>query len=324
MNSFTQYLYRMKQKYPLSELTDYFKQIYQSEFAGGHLITDINQSLTYLECELQNSFSDSSLLYEYISDNMVRINIHPFIKLYNIQKLNDMFYSSSLIKQQNNNVHNKCNSLRTLFINKKIDDFEQTPIPFHHSTSYNKNYNPHYRVIDSSLLSLDIRTNKLQLFLDNLPKDKLTVIALEGRCASGKTTISNNIKNATIINADDFFSKNDVLDFELLYKLLSQLEIKKTVTYKVYSCSTNEYYFKTIKKVEPIVIIEGVYSYHPKIRKYINRLVYVETTKKLQYERLKQRTENLQIYNKFINVWIPREEKYFNENTYIIDADIII
>lgn len=325
MDSFKQYLIRNKNKYSNQELKDYLKQIYQSEFAGGHMIESKENSLEFLRKEFQSIENNNSILYEYISDNIVRLNIKPAIDIYGYEAVNNLFYESSKLDRTTSLLKNKCSALTSILdSNNCIQDFLENPKPTHHSDLYRKCYNPHYRVIDTKLLPLEFRINKLQTYINNLPKDKLTIISIEGRCASGKTTIISKIQNATIIHADDFFSKTDVLDFELLIKLINKLEVGEKIEYTAYSCSNNEYYNKTINKVEPIVIIEGVYSYHPKLRKYINKLVYIETTKELQSLRLKQRTKNVEIYNKFINLWIPREELYFNENTYIIDADIII
>ena len=325
MNSFKQYLIRHKNKYPKSEIKDYLKQIYQSEFAGGHMIKDKQSSFIYLTEEYTNTNYSNKLLYEYISNNIIRINIKPAIDIYNSETINDLFYESSKIIHNSNTIMDKCSALTTIFnTNNEIIEFSKNPKAIHHSEIYRKSYEPHYRVVDTALLPIEFRINKLQTYINLLPKDKLTIISVEGRCASGKTTITNQIKDVTIIHTDDFFSKTDVLDFELLTKLLQKLEVGKTIQYKAYSCSNNKYYTKTIEKVEPIVIIEGVYSNHPIIRNFINRLVYVETTKELQSQRLKQRTKNIAIYNKFINLWIPREEQYFIENNYIIEADIII
>ena len=325
MNSFKQYLIRNKNKYPNSEIKDYLKQIYQSEFAGGHMIKSKESSLEFLIKEYKLINTVNNVLYEYISDNIIRLNIKPAISHYEFEIINNLFYESSILHRNSNLLKDKCNDLISITnTNSLITEFANNPQPTHHSDLYRLNYNPHYRVIDTSLLPIEFRINKLQSYIDSISKDKLTIVAIEGRCASGKTTITNKIKNATIIHADDFFSKTDVLDFDLLIKLIEKLEIGKNVKYTAYNCSKNEYYTKTIESVEPVVIIEGVYSNHPKIRKFINKLVYIETTKKLQSERLKQRTKDANIYNKFINLWIPREEKYFYENTYIIDADIII
>ncbi len=325
MNSFKQYLLRAQKKYPQNKLQDYLKQIYQSEFAGGHMIKSIDSSLNYLIEESKDLGDNTPILYEYISDNVIRINIKPFINNFDINILNNLFYESSLLEYSKKNIPTKCESLKEIINqNDAIDSFKNNPCAYHHSDTFRNTYNPHYRVINSSLLTTELRTKKLEQYIDSLPKETLTIIAVEGRCASGKSTITSNLKDITLIHADDFFSKTDVLDFDLLEQLIKKLKIGETINYTAYNCSNETYFTKTLENIKPIVIIEGVYSYHPKVRKYINRLVYFEVTKDLQINRLKNRTTNQFLYNKFINIWIPREEKYFSDNTYIIDADIII
>lgn len=335
MNDFKQYLIQTYKNYPKATLQDYIKLIFQSEFAGGHMIKSRDFALQYLTDELSSIEGKNVDLYEYISPSIVRINLEAY-KYHQLDttKLINLFIDSANLNYPNITINSKVETLQKLIKNMQIiindyldtflNDFKLNPQPVHHSKQYREYYNPHYRVINSSLLPLEFKVLKLQNYLDSLPKDKLTIIALEGRCASGKTTITNLLKNVTIIHADDFFSKTDVLDFKSLESLLSKLELNKQIEYTTYNCMNDTYTKKTILKTSNVVIVEGVYSYHQKIRKHFDKLIYIEADKTKQLERLKIRSTNTQLLDKFINIWIPREEEYYLKNELIIKSDLII
>ena len=63
-----------------------------------------------------------------------------------------------------------------------------------------------------------------------------------------------------------------------------------------------------------------MYSYHPKVRKYIDNLLYLLVDEKVQFERLKERT----MFERFINEWVPLENSYFDSFDFVGNADILI
>lgn len=71
-----------------------------------------------------------------------------------------------------------------------------------------------------------------------------------------------------------------------------------------------------------ITVIEGSYSCHPKLRNFYKLCVFMDVSKELQIERLKAR--NPMKLEAFKNVWIPREEKYFDTCKIRESCDIII
>ena len=56
------------------------------------------------------------------------------------------------------------------------------------------------------------------------------------------------------------------------------------------------------------VILEGVYSYHPYFNNLIDCLAYIQVDKETQVNRVSNRI----LKDKFINEWIPLENKYFD------------
>lgn len=306
---------RNKKQYPLMEKIDLYKLLFQKNLLVGHLVT-IGDIKDYLNKELKeiNNLDDNSLLYEYISECVVRINLKPFLKVYSQERLLDLFYKSSSIETSNNLL----NDVKMFALEDIYQDFLGR-IPSH-SDIYRQSYHPHYRVCASSLLDVDLKTLKLQNFIESVRSDKLTIIALEGRCGSGKTTISKNLKNVTVIELDDHFdSESDPINLEYLEKLLESLEVGNIITEKCYDCHRKSYYYKE-KTISNVVVVEGVYGYLERLRKYYDYLGYIVIDKDTQMERIKKRSN----YQDFICKWIPREEKYFDSFDFVVNADILI
>lgn len=312
LNSFVQ---RNINKYPLMEKLDIYKLIFQVNFLVGHLV-DYGNVSKYLDEELLNCNNDLSkdLLYEYISDDVVRVNIIPFLKLYSKEYLIDLFYQTSKLPIKDNfNEDVKKFALEDIY-NKYLD---RAPS---HSDKYRNNYYPHYRVVASSLLKPEVKAAKLQSFIESIRNDQLQIIALEGRCGSGKSTISKMLENVTVIELDDHFdSLNDPINLEYLEELLSNLKVGDTINEKCYDCHRGNFYYKE-KVINNVVVLEGVYGYLPRLRKYINYLGYVVIDSKLQLERIKNRSN----FKDFIEKWIPREEEYFSKFDFIVNADVLI
>ena len=84
------------------------------------------------------------------------------------------------------------------------------------------------------------------------------------------------------------------------------------------------YSFKKTDILKKIVIVEGVYSYHEAIRDIYDEVIYINSSDNQLQRLLNRCNENSDLYNKFINIWIPREELYFNSFDFIKNASIII
>ena len=93
----------------------------------------------------------------------------------------------------------------------------------------------------------------------------------------------------------------------------------KTITYTIFDCSTQSYSTKTVDIKEKVLLV-GVYSYHQKVRKYIDKLCYLIVNESEQLNRLKQR----KMFDRFINEWVPLENKYYNSFDFIGEANILI
>ena len=165
------------------------------------------------------------------------------------------------------------------------------------------------------------------------------IIAIDGRCASGKTTFSNRLAAASgahIIRADDFFLQphqrtperfaqpGGNLDRErFITEVIEPLSRKEPFSYRPYDAHKG--YFKDPVYIDPSegVIIEGSYSCQPMFGDFCDLRIFMTVDPSLQKERLIQRS-GAELYKRFESEWIPLEEAYFSAFGLMEKADIVI
>lgn len=174
--------------------------------------------------------------------------------------------------------------------------------------------------------------------LQNEQKDseEPILIAIDGRCGSGKTTLGYYLQEelgGNLFHMDDFFLQNHQrtkarleepggnVDYERFYEevILPVLQ-KQDVNYRRFSCVD-----KSLKEAELISyrrlnFIEGSYSMHPYFKQPYQLRIFTDISKKQQLENIRQRNgeEALQVFQE---KWIPMEELYFK--TFQIEKDCI-
>lgn len=170
-----------------------------------------------------------------------------------------------------------------------------------------------------------------------LTKKEYIVIAIDGMAASGKTTMANQLSglyDCNIIHCDDFFLPlekrnkerlNEIggnIDYERMYDEVI-CNLNKDINYRPYNCGIMDYDKELILKRKKVTIIEGSYSLHPYFKKYYDLSIYLSIDEKKQKERILKRNGAI-LYNRFINEWIPMENKYREESDILKNVDIIL
>lgn len=299
-----------KNKYPDMKKEDLYTLLYQQEF-GGFFLKNYQKKVVYQD------------LYEEISPNYVRVNLHPF-KMYklNFQKLKDLNFLTS---------KNNCGNILNLKKRLAGYNLSYNRKESFHSQTYIDQYLPHYLIIDKKYLSPQLKFLQAFHFLKNIRKG---IIALEGKCGAGKTTLSEKLKsylNITIINIDDFFLPPEKktfkrlseiggnIDYERIKNLLINIKADGRIIYNKFNCKTNKYEYVS-KQKNDLILLEGVYSYHQSFRYLIDKLIYLDIDSKTQIDRIFKRPN----YQMFIDQWIPLENKYFDSLNIKYCADLII
>lgn len=155
-------------KYPLMEETDAVKLIFQNEFGGGHLISNENESLLYLEKEYESTLHNENVpLLEEIGNGIVRVNLAKInTEKMSIKELNRLFVNSSkLIRGNLESFEEKLEVLREL-TKEGFFHFSEEDLSFYlenykilgykavsHSRMYREEYHPAYRIVLKELLT---------------------------------------------------------------------------------------------------------------------------------------------------------------------------
>lgn len=166
------------------------------------------------------------------------------------------------------------------------------------------------------------------------------IIAIDGRCASGKTRLANRLAKrfrADIIRMDDFFLRPEQRSEERFARaggnidserfcaeVLAFLAAGRAFSYRPYCCKNGD--FSAPVRVNPrkIVIIEGSYSHLPEFCDFglYDLKIALSVDKQTQTNRLFGREEG--DLDAFFERWIPLEEKYFEAFDIFGGADILI
>jgi len=169
-------------------------------------------------------------------------------------------------------------------------------------------------------------------------KEKL-IIAIDGRCASGKTTLANELcglLDCNVIHTDDFYLQpfqrteerylepGGNLDRERLFnEVLTPLSKKRRPLYQPFDCRSIS--FKPLVRLpeKDIYIIEGSYSCHPQLRPFYDITVFLTTDAERQKERILRRNGEDKLED-FLDLWIPLEERYFEAFDIQGRADVVV
>jgi uridine kinase len=337
-------------KYPKAELQDILKMLYQNEFGPKHLAENEIKCFKSLSTEINNiNYDESEELFEDISEGALRLNLKAIPVGTDLNYINKIIVNSAnefcgtneklvvkfgllVVMAQNNEIPFDIERVRD-----ETNAFAKNGFkPINHSEVYKQNYSPSYRVISKKYKELV----EAVIALRNLDFEKKhIVISIDGNSASGKSTLAENlanILNAEIVHCDDFFLPQEMrtekrltetggnIHYERLKEeVIENLRKPTVITYKAFDCSKNEFNKNRFLMNKKVIIIEGAYSSHPYFENYADFKIFLKAQEETQRERILKRNGE-EMLKKFINEWIPKENKYFNEFKIEEKADIII
>lgn len=174
---------------------------------------------------------------------------------------------------------------------------------------------------NSKLEQLTSKINEL------LSKKDYVILAIDGRCGSGKTTLASHLQKefkANLFHMDDFYLPlslrtpeilsqiaGNIDRWRLIEEVLRPLQKRLPFTYRTYSHTPSPHFSEPIQ-VQPtkVTIVEGSYSCHPDLASFYDYKIFLSLDKDRQWQRLSGREtpEELASFAKF---WIPMEERYF-------------
>lgn len=153
------------------------------------------------------------------------------------------------------------------------------------------------------------------------------IIAIDGRSASGKTTLAAALSRhfgCDVVHLDDFFlrpeqrtqkrlsSAGENVDHErFLQEVLIPLKESGRASFRRFDCKTQSLQEALFVSAGRVVIIEGSYCCHPSLRDFYDLKIFLTVSPKQQIERIKIR--NRENAERFESLWIPLEERYISE-----------
>jgi len=337
--------------HPSMRAQDAIKLCYQAAFGAEHLLTDAEKVRAYFEREWDNVLPKDVPLWEPISERYGRVNIAAW-KRRNLPRewLFRMFYLTASSPSDAT-----CADLNE-YLATVAEAAESNQMPFtaaewkemlsvyerygggpvHHSEQYRNAECPSYRVVDRHYIEL---IHLLSRIAEIQPKQGPITIAIDGRAASGKTTLAqklSGILEAGVVHMDDFFLPPALRTPERLAEaggnvhyerfaeqVIPHLKDNGTFDYPVFNCSKMQLDgFRSVPAGQWRVV-EGSYSHHPRFSEYMDLRVFCQISPDEQMRRILVRNGQ-QMAQMFAERWIPMEEHYFKTYHIAEQADIII
>ena len=177
------------------------------------------------------------------------------------------------------------------------------------------------------------------LIAARLARQPAVLIALDGRCGSGKTTLAAQLAErfprSITVHTDDFYLPLSQriegwenipcanMDIQRLRdEVVAPAREGRAFSYKAYSCREGTYLPPRPLAPAPLVIVEGSYSHHPSLAPYYDIKVFVTCSPDEQTRRLRKREEER--YLNFVKRWIPLEEGYFTDYSIEENAEMTV
>lgn len=340
-------------RYPDMEIKDYVKLLYQSEFGPGHLVAE-GDALAALQAEFAQAQEENyapAYLSEAISGGLCRFHLSPkHLSEEDLPLLARCFSVSAQPKGSIQGLWKKLGELTALAWSGELPlnvsdlelflavyDTKGCP-PVHHSDRFRAAYHPHYRVIDRDFACYAPALRAIQTALRE--SDKPVLVAVDGRCAAGKTTFAARcaqlFDDCQVFHMDDFFlppekrttdrlaAPGGNVDYErAAAELFEPLSKGEPAVFSRFNCADG--------KMEPpqgfpcgrLNIIEGSYSLHPALAGYSQVHLFFTCGDDVQLRRLARRESEESLKN-FQTKWIPLEEAYFEGLSIEAQCDAVI
>ena len=171
-----------------------------------------------------------------------------------------------------------------------------------------------------------------------LAQKERVVIAIDGRCASGKTTFAKCLSkelSSPFVSCDDFFLPPEKRTEQRLSEVGGNMERERllsevlapflqgdAVNYRPFVCKTMSYGEAIPLPQSKVLIVEGAYSCHSELWDCYDLHIFLSVPKEEQRKRILQR--NPHNANDFFTKWIPMEERYLADGRVEKNAEFVI
>lgn len=330
------------EKYRKMTPQDTVKLLYQSEFGGGHMISDKESARQYLLRELADlQKTEKPPTTEQLGDGAARINLASLPAGLSVDTLFSIFFESVPLFRKREDMFEKKLALPLALIEDGTAPFTLYEYnayleryfragggAVHHSLAYSSAYRPSYRVVHKTF------SDALEVFsrIDSLLAGGMRgfAVSVDGRCGSGKSTLASRLAavyGCGVVHADDYYlpfserrGQLGNLDAERMRRELSPDGGK--IISRAYDPHTGAFVRETEIAAEPFFVIEGSYSTFVDHNISFALRVFVTTDKDEQKRRISERCPDKA--SDYSRIWIPAEEEYFKKYSVETNADIVV
>jgi len=303
---------------------DYIKLLYQSEFGGGHLIADRGMALKRLEDEIGAQDGAPAVAYERIGGGLGRLYL-PAAGL-SAETVLGLFLETCRPRGTMEGMLEKLRLLEGVRpeLKGEIDAYIAKGCPMlSHSPEYRAAYAPAYRLVPESAE----RFMPLFQTIDRLLSENDFVrVAVDGRCAAGKSTLGallERVYGANLFHMDDYFlpferktaerlsEPGGNVDYERAYDEIVSRPRNAQIVWRAFDCGEQCLSEPVVTAPKRLTVVEGSYAMHPKLREGYDLKVFLDIGAEAQSERIMKRN-GPEMHARFVNEWIPLENEYFD------------
>lgn len=328
-------------RYPLMEPQDFGKLAYQSEFGAEHFISDKQQAESFLFNEWKALPKWSVPQFsEPVSESLCRFPLSICSSTDEIGLLLKLFIHTAEEHRGNvNGLEEKLELLQNMEVSgirSWLAEWKKKGYPpVHHSSTFREKYHPHYRLIQKGYADyFSVILEIYRITQRGMP----AVIAIDGRCGSGKTYLAGLIERlfpCNICHMDDFYmpfeqrQKNwmdipggnmDLVRF--LTEVLIPIKAGKQIAYRSYDCEKNRIGKTVQMPFHKLTVVEGSYSHHPMLTEKYDLTIFLTCSMEKQRKRLQIREGDY--FSVFEKLWIPMEENYLQHYSIETGSNLVV
>ena len=333
---FETYLQAQLGRYPAMQAQDAVKLCYQAARGAEHLLSDLTAAQRYFDEEFEATPPQVVPLWEPISPQVCRVHLGAW-KSAGLPShwLFRMFAASAKVELEGEDrlesYLEQAGNLHLLGWDDFLTRYREAGMPaVRHSQIYREAYRPAYRIVN-------VRFARLIPILQRAAEREGGVIAIDGRAASGKTSMAEGLRtvlNGAVVHMDDFFLPSELRTEERLgqpggnvhyerfaREILPNLTGEQAFSYRRFDCGVMALAGQVTVEDSPWRIVEGSYSHHPALGRYAHISVFSCVEPEEQMRRIVARN-GPEMAEIFRSRWIPMEENYFDAFSIAERADI--
>ena len=321
-------------RYPLMQAEDVVKLVFQARMGCGHLLRDEADVVRRIEAEEAALLADGEApLTEPLGESYVRLSLRRAMaegitpawiaRLMALSCREAPVGSRREVMQALSALPEDATGVSARALAKAMARLPEAEWLPGHSAAYRAAYAPAYRVIsrDAARLLPVLRA------IAGCPRAERLLIAIDGPCASGKTTLAAQLSavlgGAPVVHMDDFFTPHDRKTPQRLAQPGGNADVERFTeefltpwlrdghaAYRPYDCHEDRLLPPVAVPPSRVAVVEGAYCLHPRTGRPYDVEIFLRVDPAVQRSRI-QRRNGPAMWERFRDQWIPLEAAYF-------------